>query len=221
MILNVPLSNLLNGKLINMDFRMLKKLMIISLVILFLPFLQTCSDKEIMRNSFLRDSPLLEPVKATESEYKDSVLVIIDKDSKEKEFQYTFDELKKKKQITVNKFLKLRNEFTKNGYQLGFKFVQGLEIADFIESINVICLPFFLILVIVCLLIYFTFKKKTKILLILSILNLLLLLINILLYYLSETLEDINQIKFGYYLFVINSILIIIESYKLRKSKFD
>lgn len=61
---------------------MLKKLSIISLLILFLPFFQTCSDKNISENTMLKNSPLLEEVKS---------------DSKAKlngkEYNLTFEEL--------------------------------------------------------------------------------------------------------------------------------
>ncbi|MCI9844735.1 hypothetical protein [Flavobacterium pectinovorum] len=201
-----------------MSFKLLKKLTLLSLIVLLLPFFQTCSDKELMKNSLLKNSPLSEVVK-TKSIHQDSVLVIIDSDSNTKEFQYTFNELKKKKQETVNRFLSLRDEATMNGYQLGIQFVQNLESNNFLDSINVLDLPFFLILIITCLLIYFSFKKKTKALLILSVLNLLLLVGYLLMYFSTGFFEDINQVKFGYYLFVINSILIIIESYKIRNIK--
>jgi hypothetical protein len=201
-----------------MDFKMLKKLTLLSLVLLLLPFFQTCSDKELMRNSYLKDSPLHERSKPVEM-VQDSVLLMLDSDSKEKEFQYTFDELKKKKQETVVRFLGIRNDYTKNGYQLGFQFVEEFKLNNFLESINPLSMPFFLILIITYFLAYFTFKKKTKIVLILSVLNVLFLTANLVIYYLSGILEDINQIKFGYYLFMVNSILIIIEVYKIRKKE--
>lgn len=200
-----------------MNFKMLKKLTLISLIIMFLPFFQTCSDKELMRNSFLKNSPLHELAEPVEM-IQDSVLVINDSDSIEKEFQYTFDELKKKKQETVVRFLNIRKDYTKNGYQLGFQFVEEFKMDDLEGSIN-LSTPFFLILIITCLLIYFAFKKKTKVLLILCVLNILFLTVNLILYYLSGILEDINQIKFGYYLFALNSILILIEVYAIRKKE--
>ena len=201
-----------------MNFKLLRILTLLSLIILLLPFFQTCSDKELMKNSFLKNSPLLEVVK-TKSIHQDSVLAIIDSDSKIREFQYTYNELKKKKQETVSRFISLRDEVTMNGYQLGISFIQNLDSNNFLDSINVLDLPFFLILIITSLLIYFSFKKKTKALLIFSILNLLLLAGYLVMYFSTGFLEDINQVKFGYYLFIINLFLILIESYKIIKTE--
>ena len=201
-----------------MSFKLLKKLALLNLIILLLPFFQTCSDKELMKNSLLKNSPLSEVVKTI---HQDSIFVMTGSDSKEKEFQYTFDELKKKKQETVDRFLGLRDEVTMNGYQLGFQFVKNFENGDFLDSINVLDLPFFLILIITCLLIYFSFKIKVKVVFILSVLNFLLSIVYLMVYSSTGFLEDINQIKFGYYLFGLNSILIILESYKLKKNKVD
>ena len=91
----------------------------------------------------------------------------------------------------------------------------------FLDSVNVLDLPFFLILIITCLLIYFSFKIKVKVVFILSVLNFLLSIVYLIVYSSTGFLEDINQIKFGYYLFGLNSILIILESYKLKKNKVD
>jgi len=201
-----------------MSFKLLKKLALLNLIILLLPFFQTCSDKELMKNSLLRNSPLSEVVKTI---HQDSIFVITSSDSKEKEFQYTFDELKKKKQETVDRFLSLRDEVTMNGYQLGFQFVKNFANGNFLDSVNVLDLPFFLILIITCLLIYFSFKIKVKVVFILSVLNFLLSIVYLIVYSSTGFLEDINQIKFGYYLFGLNSILIILESYKLKKNKVD
>ena len=76
-----------------MSFKLLKKIALLNLIILLLPFFQTCSDKELMKNSLLKNSPLSEVVKTI---HQDSIFVMTGSDSKEKEFQYTFDELKKR-----------------------------------------------------------------------------------------------------------------------------
>lgn len=192
---------------------MLKKLTIISLFVLALPFFQTCSDKNIMENEYLQGSPLLEVVEPV----VDSVVGEKIYHSSEKEFHYTSKELANKKRETVNKFLILKDNMTSNGYQLGFWFIQNLEFKDFFNSTDYESLVFFLILIISFLLLYFTFRNKVEIVLILSVLNLFLLLLYLVLGYLSGFLEDIHQIKYGYYLFIINLILISFEAYKLKK----
>lgn len=197
-----------------MNLKLLRKLTILSLVILALPFFQTCSDKSIMANGYLRNSPLQEelvPI-TTDSANGEGI-----DDSKLKEYHYTSKELADKKREAVNKFLIVKEDMTNNGYQLGFLFILVLDRNDFFNSIDYGYLPFFLTLIITVLLLYFAFKRKTKIILILSIINLLILMAHLAVFYYSEFLEDIDQIKFGYYLFVINLLLISIESYKIMR----
>jgi hypothetical protein len=191
---------------------MLKKLTILSLIILALPFFQTCSDKNIMENSFLKNSPLEEElIEPTETKIVNGKEIEI---SQEKEYKYTFKELTEKKKETIRKFISLKKELTSNGYQLAFQFVIQIQSKDIINTIDYKSLPFFLTLIITCLLIYFSFKREPKIILILSISNFIILITHIFLLYLSDYLEDFEQVKYGYYLFLINLVLIIIESFK-------
>jgi hypothetical protein len=191
---------------------MLKKLTILSLIILALPFFQTCSDKNIMENSFLKNSPLEEElIEPTETKIVNGKEIEI---SQEKEYKYTFKELTEKKKETIRKFISLKKEMTSNGYQLAFQFVIQIQPKDIINTIDYKSLPFFLTLIITCLLIYFSFKREPKIILILSISNFIILITHIFLLYLSDYLEDFEQVKYGYYLFLINLVLIIIESFK-------
>ena len=197
---------------------MLKKLTILSLFILALPFFQTCSDKNILENSFLNKSPLREDALITPPETK-----IVDRKEieipQEKEYHYTFKELSEKKKETIRKFISLKKEMTSNGYQLAFQFVIQIEPKDVINTIDYTVLPFFMTLIITCLLIYFSFKSKPKIILILSTLNFLILIAHLTVLYLSDYLEDIEQIKLGYYLFLINLVLISMEAYKEKKNE--
>jgi hypothetical protein len=191
---------------------MLKKLTILSLIILALPFFQTCSDKNIMENSFLKNSPLEEElIEPTLTKIVNGKEIEI---SQEKEYKYTFKELTEKKKETIRKFISLKKEMTSNGYQLAFQFVIQIQPKDIINTIDYKSLPFFLTLIITCLLIYFSFKREPKIILILSISNFIILITHIFLLYLSDYLEDFEQVKYGYYLFLINLVLIIIESFK-------
>ncbi|MDA6068423.1 hypothetical protein NJT12_02200 [Flavobacterium sp. AC] len=139
--------------------------------------------------------------------------------SRVKEYHYASKELADKKREIVNKFLIVKQDMTNNGYQLGFLFIQVLDRNDFLNSIDYGYLPFFLTLIITVLLIYFAFKRKAKYILILSVLNLLILIVHLVMFYCCEFLEDIYQIKFSYYLFVINLLLISIESYKIMRLK--
>ncbi|MFC6262515.1 hypothetical protein [Flavobacterium panici] len=166
-----------------------------------------------MKNGHLKGSPLWEVAEPA----VDSIAGSKIDSSNEKEYHYTSKELADKKRETVNKFLILKDKMTDNGYQLGVSFIQNLDFKDFVNSIDYGFLIFFLILIISFLLIYFAFKNKVKIILILSILNLFLLTLYLVLMYLAGFLEDIDQIKYGYYFFIINLVLISFEAYKLKK----
>ena len=61
-----------------------------------------------------------------------------------------------------------------------------------------------------------SFRKKFKHIIVLSSVNILVLCLATLTLYLTGIIEDFNQIKYGYYLFIVNSILIIIESKKVK-----
>lgn len=196
---------------------MLKKLTILSLIILALPFFQTCSDQNIMENSYLKNSPLEEDVLVTPTETKivNGKEIVI---PQEKEYHYTFKELTEKKKETIRKFVSLKKEMTSNGYQLAFQFVIQIETKNVISTIDYTLLPFLLTVIITCLLIYFSFKRKPNIILILSVSNFIILIAHLTLLYLSDYLEDIEQIKFGYYLLMINLVLISIEAFKQKKN---
>ena len=194
---------------------MIKKLTILSLFILALPFFQTCSDKNLMENSYLKNSTLVEEVQPTELEAKAGEKVVSSENVKE--FHYTHQELKEKKQKTIKQFLLQKREMTYNCYQLGIQFIKQIEIKDCQNTIDFGLLPFFLTIIISVLLLLFSFLKKWKTIIILGTMNLLLLIIQIILAYRSELLEDIEQIKFGYYIYVAILLLIITETYKEQK----
>ena len=194
---------------------MIKKLTILSLFILALPFFQTCSDKNLMENSYLKNSTLSEEVQPTELETKAGERVVSSENLKE--FHYTYEELKVKKQKTIKQFLLQKSEMTNNCYQLGIQFIKQIEIKDWKNTVDFGLLPFFLTIVISVLLVLFSFLKKWKTIIILGTLNLLLLITQIIVAYKSELLEDIEQIKFGYYIYILILLLIITETYKVQK----
>ena len=194
---------------------MIKKLTILSLFILALPFFQTCSDKNLMENSYLKNSTLVEEVQPIELETKAGERVVSSENVKE--FHYTYEELKEKKQKTIKQFLLQKREMTNNCYQLGIQFIKQIEIKDWKNTIDFGLLPFFLTIIISVLLVFFSFFEKWKTILILGTVNLLLLITQIILAYKSELLEDIEQIKFGYYTYVLILLLIITETYKEQK----
>jgi hypothetical protein len=181
---------------------MLKKLTIISLFILFLPFFQTCSDKNISENTLLKNSPLTEEVK---SEFK-TVL-------NGKDYNLSFEELTQKKKKAINDFVKLKKELTLNGYQIGKLFIEDIETPQWP------LLPFTISILLNLFLIFYSFKEKPKVTLILSIVNLILIIIPLIMLYFGKIFEDIEQLKIGYYLLVFNLVIISFQSYSELKRK--
>ena len=175
---------------------MLKKLTRINLLILFLPFFQTCSDKHISENSLLKNSPLLEEVK------KDS-----NTGQNETECKLTYEELTQKKKKAITNFVKLKKELTLNGYQIWKLFIED------IETLQWSLLPFTISIVLNLLLIIFSFNEKPKTTFILGILNLITLIIQLVILYFGKIFEDIEQLKIGYYLLMLNLTIIIYQSY--------
>ncbi|MEW5677252.1 hypothetical protein ABGT15_13135 [Flavobacterium enshiense] len=181
---------------------MLKKLTIISLLILFLPFFQTCSDKNISENSMLKNSPLQEEVKIkSKTELNGN------------EYNLTFEELTQKKKKAITDFVKLKKELTLNGYQIGKIFIEDIETPQWS------LLPFTTSILLNLLLIFYSFKEKPKATLILGIVNLILLTIPLIVLYFGKIFEDIEQLKIGYYLLLFNLIIITFHSYSELKRK--
>lgn len=199
-----------------MEFKTLKKLAILNFIILALPFFQTCSDKNIMSNTYLKNSPLREMAQPAVDSVAGEKVDAKQKNeiTEEKQFNYTFTELTHKKRETVDRFLKAKNDLTSSGYGLVLQFLQNLIID---KSLDYTILPFLLIFIISGLIFYFVFKRKAKVILVLSFVNLILLIVQLTMMYGIGYLEDIDQIKFGYYLFIINLLLIVIEGYKIMK----
>lgn len=175
---------------------MLKKLTIINLLILFLPFFQTCSDKRISENSMLKNSPLWEEIKKNSKTELNG-----------KEYNLTFEELTQKKKKAITDFVKLKKELTLNGYQIGKIFIEDIETPQWS------LLSFTISILINLLLVFYSFKEKPKVTSILGIVNLILLTIPLLLLYYAKIFEDIEQLKIGYYLLIFNLIIIIFQSY--------
>jgi len=181
---------------------MLKKLSIISLLILFLPFFQTCSDKNISENKILKNSPLWEEVKS----YPKTEL-------NGKEYNLTFEELTLKKQKAITDFVKLKKELTLNCYQIGKLFIDDYKTPQWI------LLPYLISILINLFIVIYSFKDKPKTTLILGISNITLLIMPLILLYFAKILEDIEQIKIGYYLLLFNLLIIVFESYSQLKRK--
>jgi len=201
----------------------LKSLICISLLIFVLPFLQTCSDKTLKSlprhqkeiTEFTPDSVNFKIVYNKETKSNDTLQNVIAASNSEKEYI-----IKKEKAEKENRLENVIKENTFNAYELGYKIYPEFDFGYLIDKTFYIFLNFTIIILLTITMLIISFRQKFKQILIISSINLFLLLIATISLYLIEVIEDFNQIKYGYYLFVLNSILIIIESKKeLNKQK--
>lgn len=203
----------------------LKTLISISLLIFCLPFLQTCSDKSLKKlpayksefSGFIQDTinTKFEYNKTTKS--YDTVINLIKVSKIEKQKIIAKDKIEKKIWLKNSK-----KEFTYNAYFLGFGNYKNFETSFFADKNFYVMLNFTLLIIFTFIMFLISFRKKFKKIIIMSSLNLVFLFTATIALCFWEQIEDIRQIKYGYYLFVLNSILIIVESrkeYKILKTK--
>ncbi|UUC47239.1 hypothetical protein [Flavobacterium cerinum] len=176
-----------------------------SFVILMLPFFQTCSDKNIIHNRFLKDGPALEMISSfPEKEIK----------ANEKEYHLSSGELFQLKEQAIETFLKKKKELTYNGYEMSFF---RTDTGDNRFSLEY---AFFTIIILLCGLQSFSLFKERYVLSVISGLITIVLSVGALLFlYLCEILEDSNQVKYGYYLFVLQLVLLLYMSFKLKMTE--
>lgn len=172
----------------------IRSLAIFSFVIFFLPFVQMCSDNDLKKME-KREVKIDQNGNDIVSEINDST----DKKSQE------HLSLKKK-------------DATKNFYFISTLMLEETTKIKNIGMSDVPVLGFTVILFLSILVLLFSFTNKFKIVLVLSVLNLTILLVSTLILYLN-IIENINQIKIGYYLFVLNTLAIIYFSRRLIKQK--
>lgn len=192
----------------------IKRLSLFSLLILAFPFFQTCSDRNLLHNPYLKDNPL-EEVTQISGTIKEEVTVgqlqIAPDSNPIKEYHLSFDELCKKKITAINLFNKRKKEMTSNGYELGAIFFQDMS--------QLLFLPFALAIIVSLLIIYSSYKKKPKFTFVLSVSIFCLLIILLILLYKIGYLEDVAQIKFGYYMFITNLAFISYFSFTQFRNK--
>ncbi len=180
----------------------LKGLICISLLLFLLPFLQTCSDKRLKNSPDYKvrfNSYIINTEKTREEVVLDTTKI------KETEKE------KKAKEIWLEKAQK---DNTVNAYFLGFAGYSNFKIKDLNDKQFYVLSIFTIIIILTIVMLVLSFRKKVKQIIILSSINLILLAIATISLCLIEVVEDFKQIKYGYYLFIVNSIVIIIESRK-------
>lgn len=174
----------------------LRTLTVFSFVIFFLPFMRTCSDEDLMK--------------------MERQAVEVDQDGNEinSPTPNTANDEKYKEELSQKK-----KNATFNFYSISTLVFQELNFDNIQDKSDLAKIGFTVILFTSVLILFFSFTNKFKITSLLGIANLLILFCATLFLYLSEIIENLNQIKIGYYLFVLNSILIIYFSIKLIKQQ--
>jgi|688.fasta_scaffold883419_1 hypothetical protein len=195
----------------------LKSLISISFLIFMFPFLQTCSDKSLKNSprykaeftGFVQDSTNLKIIYNKKTKVNDTLWNAIEVTKTEKEKIINKEKLEK--EIWLKK---QKKENTYNLYFLAWGNYDEFELRYFEDKTFYIFSNFTFIHLLTIMMLIMSFKRKFRQIMIISSINLLLLFIATISLCLIEVIEDLNQLKYGYYLFVLNSILIIIESRK-------
>jgi len=130
----------------------------------------------------------------------------------EKNYNLSLDQLILRKKKAIDEFLKLKKKLTQNGYEIGFLFIQD------IRSFQWILFPFTVSILINFILIILSFARKIKAVFILSIVNIGLIVLPLIPLYFGNVFEDIEQLKIGFYLLIINLALIAFQSYYQLKT---
>ncbi len=180
----------------------LKSLVAFSFLIFAMSFLQTCSDKAIRKHLCVQAeevNPQFETKNNKTGEIENNNATVLSEKSKE-ECQSCFEKTKK--------------ENTFNLYQLSFENYDEFELSYLTDKTFYIFLNFPIIILLSFTMLILTFKRKFKQIIIIGFINLTLLVVATISLFFIGVIENLNQIKYGYYLFIINTILIIIQSKK-------
>lgn len=165
----------------------------LSFILFLCPFLQTCSNQDIMEMPRYRSSFSSEKfINKTDLKVNEKVL---------------------------KSFEKTKKKFTYNGYELSIIPFIEFDKKAFLELDFYIFLILDIIIVLSIFNLYFSFKKNFLKIKTISISGIVLLFIYIIgLVYIS-VIEDFNQIKYGYYLYLLNLIIVVyLSNQQLNRS---
>ena len=185
----------------------LKSLILISFLIFLLPFFQTCSDKTLKKSpsykaeftGFVQDSTNFQIVYNKQTKVNDTIWNVIEVSKIEKEKIINKEKLEKEVWLK-----KAKKENTHNLYYLGWGNYDEFELRYLTDKTFYIFSNFAIIILLTISMFIMSFKRKFKQIMIISSINLLLLIVATIALCLIGVIENINQIKYGYYLFIIN-----------------
>jgi len=193
----------------------LRSLISLSFLLFFLPFLRTCSDRSIENLHSEEVSEVLVVDSANKVTKDGDTIRIFEALSKQEETKL----LQQEKENRIVRIQKAKKDFTFNFYTLLLEtlFKDKFDGNSFYEVSFYSSLGYFLVLISTIIMLILSFLNKIKTVQFLSLINLILLSSSTILLYFCEALEDINQIKIGYYFVFLNFILIILFSRKVLK----
>lgn len=175
----------------------LKTLVVVSFLIFTLPFLRTCSNSSIES---------LVKIEHNEAASQIEVKTTNNEDARQ-QYEKNRDEVKSENTITFYQLIGITLEITKEDF---------VDNKIFTDKTSYPTLGFLLLFVISILLLFFTLINKFKVSSIIATANILVFIISTFALFITEIVENIEQFRIGYYLFFLNSILILIL---LRRNK--
>lgn len=194
-----------------MNNQTLKGLTLFSLLIFFMPFIQTCSKDQSKGEKM---------VMIPSGTGQDSMLVSVDS---LQNYEATLGKetiekirIKDRTQRAIQKDQE-KGEFTLNAYQLSFASMSEFKLASLIDLEFYALLCYSIIVVSSLYMVFLAFKEQHKQVATLAMVNLVALLISTLLFCINGTIEDIDQLKYGFFVYFINAMLILLLSKKLSQ----
>lgn len=141
-----------------------------SFIIFLLPFLQTCSDKQLKENL--------------------------------------------KNNFSEEKLLELKKEKTFNAYYISYNILSDFKSKDLTSSIFYAYLIYPIIIVMSIIIFVQSFRKRFKSIFYLTSSSSIFFILSVLLQVYVGIVKDLNQLKIGWYLFLLNSLFMLYFSYK-------
>lgn len=188
----------------------------LSFLIFICPFFQMCSDDSMIKSK-RHEVPTTEETTVVENTSEDiDVEKISPKNNRPITIQTPETETEKEQSLAEN-----RKHYTYNGYKMATyifasESLKNMETNDLLDGTFHACLLFTLSLLASLAIFILSLKKRFNSVYKLALLNLLFAIVPMVIFYFNGTLEEISQIKFGYYLFIINIVALIIFSRKLK-----
>lgn len=195
----------------------LRALVSFSFVLFCLPFLRTCSDNSLDKLVPVPTESVATEIAADGTSIEDTIKIeSISKEASKKNLKKGFEERK----ISIEK---AKKEFTYNFYSLIYKTLnpedKKLNSTVFSDLGFYPILALLLVFISSITMFVLSFRERIKQISLLATANLVLLITAIILFYASQVIEDLNQIKIGFYLVLMNTIFIIIVSARMNRNK--